>query len=308
MDLHQFDLKPLRLKDRPFIDSILSSSETMLSSYAFVSHYIWRDIFHFYWGIINHYFCLFAQYDNYIYMPIPPVLSNLHFSKGGKQKIISTVFSMMEKINNNKTVSRIENIDDCQVSFFTSHNYDIKPGESEYLYLREELANLKGDPYKSKRAMCNYFVKHYQYSYETFQASSIVDCISLFDYWNIERGKKINDPFYHALLDDSSLAHKQAMRHYKSLQFTGRIIRINGKVEGYTFGFALGNIFYILLEVANPDIRGLAQFIFREFCSEMNGYTYINTLGDSGLENLRRVKLSYKPYKVIPSYIAYQNL
>ncbi len=313
MDLHQFGLRPLRIADRPFIDSILCSKETMLSAYAFVSHYIWHDIFHFHWGIIDDYLCLFAHYNDYIYMPIPPTSLSSPPRREDKgegerfSKIMRKVFTIMELVNHNKAVSRIENIDERQIGSFTSSGYDIRPGEPEYLYTREDLASLKGELYKSKRAMCNNFEKHYRYRYEPFQASFVNGCIRLYDEWKREKGKKFDDPIYHALLEDSSRAHKQAVKHYTSLHVTGRVVRINEQVEGYIFGSERGgDIFYILMEITNPDIKGLAQFIFREFCREMEGYTYINTLSDSGLENLRKVKRSYRPCKIIPSYIAYQ--
>ena len=340
-NLDQFGLKPLRITDRPLIDRLLSSEETMLSAYAFVSHYIWSDIFHYYWGILDGHFCLFAQYSDYLYMPIPPILfenpcdgvrkprlsagsnppldqippyppflkgenSISPFEKGGLRGILFKVFSLMQATNKNKTISRIENIDAAQTEAFISLEYNVTPGEVEYVYLREDLANLKGNPYKSKRAICNHFIKNYNYSYEPFQARFADDCIRLYDVWQKRKKAKVHDSFSTALSEDASLAHRQAIRQYETLQLTGRVVRINSRVEGYLFGFERrGDTFCILLEITNPAIRGLAQFIFREFCREMDAYTYINALGDSGLENLRRVKLSYRPCKIVPSYIAY---
>ena len=301
-NLDQFGLKPLTITDRPFIDRILSPVETMLSAYTFVSHYLWRDIFHYHWDIIDDYFCLFAQYDNYFYMPLPPVPCH---DKEGLRGISFKAFSLMQAVNKNKAVSRIENIAESQTEAFISIGYDVKPGEVEYVYLREDLANLKGDSYKSKRAVCNHFIKNYTYSYEPFQARFADDCIQLYDLWQKRKKAKIHDSFSTALSEDASLAHRQAIMQYEALQLTGRIVRIHNRVEGYLFGFKKrGDIFCILLEITNPAIRGLAQFIFREFCREMGGYTYINALGDSGLENLRRVKLSYRPCTIVPSYIA----
>lgn len=304
MGLHQLGLKPLKITDRPIIDSILTSRETMLSAYAFAAHYIWRDIFHFYWGIIDDHLCLFAQYDDYIYMPIPPVPCNIS-SFQNLNRIISTAFSIMEQLNKNKAVSRIENIDEAEKKAFVSLGYDIRPGEPEYVYRREDLANLRGNLFKSKRAMYNHFVKQYQYGYEPFESVHVSDCMQLFREWKRERCKKIKDPLYQALIEDSHFAHSQVVKHYRTLKLTGRVVRIRKRVEGYIFGFGRRNVFYILLEVTNPDIRGLAQFIFREFCREMGEYAYINTLGDSGLENLRMVKQSYRPCKIVPSHIAY---
>src|SRR3989304_549250 len=68
MDLSACGLVPLTIKDKPLIDGILNRQDTMLSAYSFTSHYIWRNHFNFYWGIIQGYLCLFAQYGDYVYM------------------------------------------------------------------------------------------------------------------------------------------------------------------------------------------------------------------------------------------------
>ncbi len=324
MDLSIYGLMPLTIKDKPLIDGILNRQNTMLSAYSFTSHYIWRDHFNFHWGIIDGYLCLFAQYGGYVYMPIPPVLSEnpiptLSLPLKGRvflssieghhaTAILLEVFNIMDTINVNKTLSRIENIDESWIYPFVSAGFKIKSGESEYLYLREDLSKLKGDSYKSKRAMYNYFKKHYRYSYEPFESSHAPQCIELYNSWKKEKAQKVNDSFYNAMLEDSYPAHREAINNYKSLGLTGRVVKIDNRIGGYIFGFERNkDIFYILLEVTNPGIKGLAQFIFREICMEMEGYTYINVLGDSGLENLRKVKLSYRPLQLAPAFTAYRN-
>jgi len=71
----------------------------------------------------------------------------------------------------------------------------------------------------------------------------------------------------------------------------------------FTFGFKLNkDTFCILYEITDLSIKGLSQFIFRQFCSELKNHRYINIMDDSGLVNLKRVKLSYHPQRTIPSY------
>ena len=327
MDLSAYGLVPLTIKDKPLIDGILNRQDTMLSAYSFTSHYIWRDHFNFHWGIINGYLCLIAQYEDYVYMPVPPVSTEKPdsnpplppFSKGGmtefpplqkgdKGGFAHYLFNIMDIINNNKSVSRIENIDESRIESFIAAGHKVKPGEPEYVYLREDLSNLKGNPYKSKRAMCNYFVKHYQYKYEPFEAGHVEQCIELYGIWREEKTKRISDALYKAMIEDSFTVHREVINNHRLLGITGRVVKINDRVEGYIFGFERNNdICYILMEVTNPGIKGLAQFIFREFCKELKGYTYINALGDSGLENLRNVKLSYRPFRLVPAFTAYRD-
>ena len=54
-------------------------------------------------------------------------------------------------------------------------------------------------------------------------------------------------------------------------------------------------MFCVLLEVCDLKFKGISEYIFREFCRGLTDYKYINTMDDSGLENLRISKLSYHP-------------
>ena len=82
-------------------------------------------------------------------------------------------------------------------------------------------------------------------------------------------------------------------------------MRVEKQIKGFTFGYKLNNdTFCILYEITDLSIKGLAQFIFRRFSAELKDYSYINIMDDSGLDNLRKVKLSYKPKRLVSAYIA----
>ena len=107
-----------------------------------------------------------------------------------------------------------------------------------------------------------------------------------------------------AMLEDSRSAHRIAIAHAEALGLLGRVVRIDEEIRGYTFGYPLNaDIFCVLFEITDLEIKGLAQFIYREFCKELVGtYRWINAMDDSGLENLKRVKRSYHPVELLPSY------
>jgi len=116
------------------------------------------------------------------------------------------------------------------------------------------------------------------------------------------------DPVYQGMLSDSLTCLEVFLKDYKKLGGLGRIVKINGKIRGFTFGFALNkDTFCVLYEVTDLSVKGLAQFIFWKFCRELKDYRYINIMDDSGLENLKRVKLSYHPEKLVPAYIVTQQ-
>ena len=168
----------------------------------------------------------------------------------------------------------------------------------DYIYLTKDLIELKGNKYKHKRSAYNYFSKHYKFQYVTYKPAMKTQCLKLFSKWATRRKKKFNDPYYHQLLNDSFIAHKTTMENYRKLGLTGRVIKIKKKASGYTFGFELTkDMFCILFEVCDLKFKGISEFIFREFCKELSQYKYINTMDDSGLENLRQAKLLYRPIK-----------
>ncbi len=92
--------------------------------------------------------------------------------------------------------------------------------------------------------------------------------------------------------------------NFQELGLIGKVVRINDEVQAYTFGYELNrDTFCILFEISKLSIKGLAQYIYREFCKELlHTYKWINAMDDSGLENIKRVKLSFHPTKLIPSY------
>jgi len=166
----------------------------------------------------------------------------------------------------------------------------------DYIYLGKDIAELKGNKYKHKRAGCNYFSKNYKFQYLDYKQNMKNDCLRLFSKWSRERKKIFSDLYYHKLLEDSFSAHKLAMENFKELGLAGRVIKVKGKIAAYTFGFEITkDMFCVLLEVCDLKFKGIAEFIFREFAKEMLRYKYINTMDDSGLENLRISKLSYHP-------------
>ena len=166
----------------------------------------------------------------------------------------------------------------------------------DYIYLGKDLAGLEGNRYKHKRASCNYFSKNYKFQYLPYRQGMRNDCFKLFSKWAFARKQKFQDLYYHKLLEDSFSAHRLAIENSKALGLTGRVIKIRNKIVAYTFGFELKeDTFCVLLEVCDLKFKGISEFIFREFCGELTAYKYINTMDDSGLENLRISKLSYHP-------------
>ena len=231
-------------------------------------------------------------------MPILPMGASL------KTKVIHEVYAFTREANRAKQIARIENVPADLIPFFQQIGFHSIEKEAEYLYETDALIQLKGDRYKSKRAAYNSLIRsHPTAQLEPYQTSHLTDCLKLYESWQQERWGKSHDDVYRAMLEDSWHAHRTGLMNHEELGLVGRVVLIDGVLKGYTFGYPLNSeIFCILFEVTDLSIKGLAQFLFKAFCQEHAAYRWTNTMDDSGLENLKRVKLSYRPVKQLSSY------
>ncbi len=211
----------------------------------------------------------------------------------------------MDSCNKNKEISRVENVQEPELDFYSDLGYTCKEKSLDYLCRRTDLAHLKGDKFKSKRASHNHFIKHNNFEYLPYSPKHKDGCLWLYEYWMEQRLSKNNECFYQGMMQDSLKSFQVLLDNFSKLDYTGRVVLIGDQLRAFTFGYRVNNnTFCILYEITDLMVKGLAQFIFREFCSELKDYTYINIMDDSGLESLKKVKMSYHPVKLVPAYIA----
>ncbi len=292
-------LEKLGLKDQALFAKFLSLKTHALSVYAFQNIYIWKSLFDIRWAVIQGSLCVFFKDRIGCFLYIPAQGERL------KPAVIQEAFRIMDSYNKNQGVSRIENVEAGDIPFYRDLGYIYYQKPGDYLCSRVDLARLRGGRFKSKRSACNYFIKHYQFKSLPFSLRDKDSCLKLYGRWMKEREAQHNrDLIYQGMLLDSRACLKILLNDYKKLNFIGRVVKIGNQIKAFSFGFKLNpETFCILYEITDLSVKGLAQFIFREFCRKLKGYKYINIMDDSGLGNLKKVKLSYHPLKLIPAYI-----
>ncbi len=171
----------------------------------------------------------------------------------------------------------------------------------DYIYSTEDLINLDGKKYHGKRNHIAAFKKNNLWSYEIITEDNIDECILMNNEWELDnREKNPKD------IDEELSAINQAFKNYFSLDFTGALIRVDGKPVAFTIGEKLNNeTFCTHIEKAYSEIRGAYPMINREFAANaLRGYKYINREEDAGSEGLRKAKLSYNPVILLEKYTA----
>lgn len=297
-------LRRLILEDLQRLTTALNRSgfceAQSLAAYSVPYHYIWNGLLCYWWSEIEGALCLFAQSPDGWFMPLPPLTA------GTMEEPFTEAFRLMRRWNGASAVSRVENVPASMVRSLETMGYVVRPKDPDYLYRAAELVKLAGNGYKSQRALCNRVERAGGVSIEPYRLSDRLACRALFQQW---RGQKHADglgAFAAMLLDDTQSAHEVAWSHASELQLGGSVLRMNGQIRAYTFGYWLmRNTWCVLLEVADRTIPGLAQYLFRETCRKAlsEGAEFINTLDDSGLSSLRLSKEAYHPLMQIRSYI-----
>lgn len=295
-------LRYLRIKDKKIFNKFLSLKKHELSYYNFCNIFIWQGLFKIYWQIIDKNLCIFFQDRAGYFMYLPPLGKNV------KDDTLKKCFQIMNKLSNNKEICRIENIEEKQIDFYRNLNYRIFPKDKEYVCNSIDLTQLKGDRFKAKRAGYNFFIKNYKYEFSEYQNSMQEKIRLLHKLWQDNRREKYSDHIYQGLLEDSKSYLEVALKHFKQLDLKGYIVKINKQIKGFTSGFRINKkMFCVLFEITDPGIKGINSFIFKEFTQKLKKFPEINIMDDSGLINLQKTKLSWRPYREISSYVATKN-
>ena len=295
-------LNKIKLKDKRLFDKYLAFGEHQLAAFSFANIYIWKALYDISWILLEKNLCIFFQDKIGCFMYLPPLAKEKH------PLVLKQAFAIMDKINKHKEISRIENIQAEDLEYYRILGYLGHKKFPDYLCARSDLANLKGNKFKSQRAAYNYFVKHYAFSATKLKLIDRADCLKLFGAWIDQRRAHCQDDLYCGMLEDNRKIIKDTLANYAQLDFAGIVVNIDKKIKAFSFGYRLNkDTFCILYEITDLSIKGLAQFIFRRFSQELKGYKYINIMDDSGLENLAKTKLAYKPLRLIPAYIITQD-
>lgn len=271
-----------------------------VSSQAFSNIFLWQDYFDFKFEVIDGKSCIFACTEGSCFMYLPPLTSHL------SEALIGKCFDYMDGINKKKGFARIEHVSESQLKFFSTERFaHYKKGE-EYCYNKDKVIALKGRALKSKRHDLNYFLKHHPAAaFLNYHVLMKDLCLDLFKRWAKNRAAKNNDEIYLQMLNDNEQVHALALNFAEEIGLVGRVVVVDKEIKAYSFGYPLDKeTFCILFEVADLSVTGLPVFIFNQFCADaaLEEYKVINVMDDSGLENIKDVKMSFHPDALVPVY------
>ena len=165
---------------------------------------------------------------------------------------------------------------------------------SDYLYLRTDLALLQGKKYHKKRNLVAQFLKLYNHEEKPLVAELVGDAIKVLEKWRLEKGE-IGD----------YVACREALEHFDELGMSGLLFYVDGKPVGWCLGepVARGKFFAVHFEKGLDGYKGIYQFINRSFAASLpESFTHINREQDIGDLGIRQAKMTYRPSGFVRKY------
>jgi ribosomal protein S18 acetylase RimI-like enzyme len=311
-------LRPVELSDALPLGRYFASLAEPLSDYTFSQLFTWRNSLRILWKELQGHLCVFANGTGDLTLLLPPI------GDTGADAALAAAYELMDDYNASHNVpqrSRVEYVSDELLARFSPHAIDVQPMGADYVYDVNRMIDLAGGDLASKRQAKNRFCRNYAHRVEAYSPEVHRDpCVRLLDLW------KSTQDSQHAESADASTA---ALKRYKEslatvlcldsaheLGLRGQVVYVKSPdapadspdgwlLRGFTFGEPLGrDQSSITIEKTDLAIKGLAQFIFSEFCrTQWGDRPFVNVGDDWGLETLAWTKMSYRPVKMLKKYV-----
>ena len=293
--------KSLVFKDKPLIDEIVSKSGEQSSDYPFVNNFLWKD----FWLLeridSDEFFSVYSQKKQSYRFPI------LNEKDGNNSTRLLSVINSLKNEAYNKNINfkfygltsnmknRLEKMMPGQF------RYTLVPSSSDYIYNIEDLVNLKGKKYHSKRNFVNSFkLNYFNWEYKKLDKVMLRECLKIDENW-LEYKNNVNE-----LLTYESQMINLVLEYFEELGLFGGSILVDGKLIGFSLGYKINDdIMDNIIEKALIEYKGVYSILLQQFLSHLErNFKYVNREEDLGLENLRKAKLSLHPCFVLEKYEA----
>ncbi len=301
----------ITVENRPFLEKYLNGYDYKTSGLSFSALYMWRDINRFSWMESGDYLLLAGishlELEDGIIEPFlfPPLTKTGQYEPEGVRAALEEAKRIFEESGHPFSIRLLpfHMIDIIEAACPGKMKFTEDRPNYDYVYRRQDLVELKGRDYHSKKNHLNYFHKNYQYEYVPLTSAMAEDAMRFIDEFNQRKEVPEHEM---QMLKMEEQAMEDVFRNLETVGYLAGAILIDGKIEALTIGGTLNkNTVTVHVEKANVNFRGLYQAINHEFCVNVPPQVkYINREEDMGLPNLRRAKLSYKPVKLVEKYIA----
>lgn len=287
------DFKAITKDKKEEFEQCLFDGNERGCEYSFANLYMWgrqRG------EIIDGYLVLFSQYNRRTVYPFPvgngdikPVLDTV--IADSKERGIPCRFTGMTA----REKAILEELYPDKFSYHCDRDF------FDYVYDINDLAELKGRKYHSKKNHFNRFVTAYpDYRVEPISDKNIDEVREMVDKWYADRLAEAPDSDFQM----EQVAIEKAIKSYKELGMEGLALYIGDKMVAMTLASRMSyNTFDVHFEKAVRGIDGAYAVINCEFARYIRDkypeIEFLNREDDMGIEGLRKAKEGYRPHHMV---------
>jgi uncharacterized protein len=283
------NFKEINIEDKLIMDKYLKSSKYGNCEYSFTNTFIWKHIYKVHYTIHKNSLVMVS----FMNKNKPKFLMPL--SDTNTTEIINDMISYCEQNNYDFKMTSLsyEMISDLKEIMPNKFNF-IENDLYDYIYSSEDLIQLGGKKYSSKRNHIKKFDKTYDYKYINITESNVQLCNDMLLKWCETLDCEEES------LKAEIIAVKSALSNITALELIGGGITVNDKLIAFTLGQPINDdTFNVHIEKAFTEYHGSYAKINNEFAiRNLSDYIYVNREEDLGVEGLRKAKQSYNPIKL----------
>ncbi|MCX7857819.1 MAG: phosphatidylglycerol lysyltransferase domain-containing protein [Deltaproteobacteria bacterium] len=283
------------LQDRERIAEILISYRPTTSEWTFTNLFMWRKSYGLKWSLLENVLFIISERNETEIYGFQPI--------GCESKY--DVITLLEWLKEEKkqVIPRIERVDKRFISLASEiRGISISPMREhfDYVYLREDLVQLRGKRYRAQRNHISKALRSYPFEFQILNNEHIKGCLEVHKKWCEIKECDQNESLLAELR-----AVNEVFTFYDILNLIGGVITLWGQVVAFTFGEMLNDETMVVhVEKADPRFPYLYSLINQKFCEVCaKNAIYINREQDLGIPGLRNAKMSYHPNHMEEKYL-----
>lgn len=285
------NFKKIEIDDIDILKPFLTQANELTCELSFVNLLLWQPLYNNCYCIEDGILYLKSYDDNIVTYSLP-----FGDMKTGFKKIVEHTDNPYPDIwaQAGKRFDEFKSLYGEYYDIYESRN------EFDYIYNSQDLINLSGKKYHSKRNHISSFSKQFDWHYEEINDSNLSLVKKCAEIWYSQSADRMDEELKNEMHGVTLM-----LDNMQRLDINGGAIVIEEKVVAFTLGSPINeSIYNIHIEKALEGYGAAYTVINREFAARnLGNYKYINREDDLGIEGLRKSKLSYKPQIILPKYI-----
>lgn len=272
------------LKHQPFLSARFRQMNLDISDFTFANVYLFRNVSRYEiltkdcGTFISAYNC---HEQNYV-MPLDAPLD-------------CSPDTLKDLLNGNRFFFPIP---EAWLPFFPADEFTVSwdDSESDYIYLTSSMASFAGKTFNRHRNHLNQFLGAYQPADRPLCAENLKDGLNILTQWQEESDMTADKTDYAVC--------SEALQKFPELALWGTIYYIADQPAGFIIGEALNpEMFCLHFAKASKIYHGIYEFMFNDTARKLKDRCkYMNLEEDMGNNNLRRMKSSYGPERILKKY------